>query len=183
MKIYTRGGDSGETSLIGGVRLPKHHPRVEAYGTIDELIAWIGMLRSAPDRQIPHDELAAIQADLMSCSAIIATHQSARVPDNITIPGTDRLESAIDRMEGELPRLTSFILPGGEKAAATANLARTVCRRAERAVAYISETEKREPDISAYLNRLSDYLFVISRWIMHNADIEEVKWNPARPAK
>jgi len=111
----------------------------------------------------------------MSCCTVIATHPSAKVPEGIHIGDTSRLESSIDRMESDLPGLKSFILPGGNNPAATANLARTVCRRAERAILRLNETEKTDPDVIRYLNRLSDYLFVLSRHLMHSIGTEEVK--------
>lgn len=183
MKIYTKTGDKGETSVIGGVRLPKHHPRIEAYGTLDELIAWIGMLRSFEQSCVPREELIEIQSVLMSCCTVIATHPSAKVPEGIHIEDTGRLESSIDRMETDLPGLQSFILPGGNNPAATANLARTVCRRAERAILRLNETEKTDPDVIRYLNRLSDYLFVLSRCLVYSFGTEEVKWMPDKKAK
>lgn len=180
MKIYTKSGDKGETSVIGGVRLPKHHPRVEAYGTLDELIAWMGMLRSCEHSCIPDEELIEIQSVLMSSCTVIATHPSAKVPEGVHIEDTSRLENSIDRMETGLPKLQSFILPGGNNPAATANLARTVCRRAERAILRLNETEKTDPDVIRYLNRLSDYLFVLSRYLMYSIDAEEVKRMPVK---
>jgi cob(I)alamin adenosyltransferase len=183
MKIYTKTGDKGETSVVGGARLPKQHPRIEAYGTLDELIAWIGMLRSADQSCIPQEELIAIQAVLMSCCTVIATPPSAEVPDGVTVGNTTELELSIDRMESGLPELQSFILPGGNPAAATANLARCVCRRAERAVLRLNETEPTEPDVVKYLNRLSDYLFVLSRCLTYERGTEEVKWFPVKKSK
>lgn len=183
MKIYTKTGDKGETSVIGGVRLPKHHPRIEAYGTLDELIAWIGMLRSCEQSCVPREELIEIQSVLMSCCTVIATHPSAKVPEGIYIEDTGRLESSIDRMESNLPKLQSFILPGGNNPAATANITRTVCRRAERAILRLNETEHTDPDVVKYLNRLSDYLFVLSRCLMYKLDTEEVKWLPGKKSK
>jgi cob(I)alamin adenosyltransferase len=183
MKIYTKTGDKGETSVSGGVRLPKHHPRIEAYGTLDELIAWIGMLRSCEQSCVPREELIEIQAVLMSCCTVIATHPSARVPEGIYIEDTTRLESSIDRMEAGLPKLQSFILPGGNNPAATANIARTVCRRAERAILRLSEAEYTDPDVVRYLNRLSDYLFVLSRCLVYDLGTEEVKWVPGKKSK
>ena len=183
MKIYTKTGDKGETSVIGGARLPKHHPRIEAYGTLDELIAWIGMLRSCAQSCIPREELIEIQSVLMSCCTVIATHPSAKVPEGIYIEDTGRLESSIDRMEATLPKLQSFILPGGNNPAATANIARTVCRRAERAILRLNEAEHTDPDVVKYLNRLSDYLFVLSRCLVYNLDTEEVKWLPGKKSK
>ncbi len=183
MKIYTKTGDRGETSVIGGVRLPKHHPRIEAYGTLDELIAWIGMLRSYEQSCVPRGELIEIQSVLMSCCTVIATHPTASVPEGIFVSDTSLLESSIDRMEAKLPKLQSFILPGGNHPAATANLARTVCRRAERAVLRLDEAERTDPDVVKYLNRLSDYLFVLSRCLMYEIETEEVKWMPGKKSK
>jgi cob(I)alamin adenosyltransferase len=183
MKIYTKTGDKGETSVIGGVRLPKHHPRIEAYGTIDELIAWIGMLRSSEQFCVPTEELINIQSVLMSCCTIIATHPSAKVPEGISVDDTTQLESSIDKMESRLPELQSFILPGGNHSAATSNLARCVCRRAERALLRLNETEKTDPDVIKYLNRLSDYLFVLTRCLTYELGTEEVKWMPGKKTK
>jgi cob(I)alamin adenosyltransferase len=183
MKIYTKTGDKGETSVIGGVRLPKHHLRIEAYGTLDELIAWIGMLRSAEQFCVQADELINIQSVLMSCCTIIATHPSAKVPEGIEVEDTTRLESSIDRMEGRLPQLQSFILPGGNHAAATSNIARCVCRRAERAILRLNESEETDPAVIIYLNRLSDYLFVLTRCLTYELGTEEVKWLPGKKSK
>lgn len=183
MKIYTRTGDKGETSVIGGVRLPKHHPRIEAYGTVDELIGWIGLLRSADQDCVSTEELVGIQSVLMSCCSVIATHPSATVPEYISIDDTSVLERSIDRMEAQLPVLNSFILPGGHQQAANCNIARCVCRRAERALLRLNEAEKVDPDIIRYLNRLSDYLFVLSRLLSHNSGREEVKWLPGKKSK
>jgi cob(I)alamin adenosyltransferase len=176
MKIYTRTGDEGETSIIGGRRLSKHHPRIEAYGTVDELIAWIGWLRGADQHCVSSEELTAIQACLMSCCTIIATDPSANVPEGITIDDTACLERSIDAMEARLPALTSFILPGGHPNAANSNIARCVCRRAERALLRLNEKEKVSPAVIKYLNRLSDYLFVLTRCLTYEAGKEEVKW-------
>jgi cob(I)alamin adenosyltransferase len=176
MKIYTKTGDKGETSIIGGKRLPKHHPRIEAYGTVDELIAWIGLLRGADQHCVSTEELIAIQASLMSCCSVIATDPSAKVPEGIMIDDPSVLERSIDRMEERLPALTSFILPGGHPNAANSNIARCVCRRAERALLRLNEKEKVDPSVVKYLNRLSDYLFVLSRCLTYEAGKEEVKW-------
>jgi cob(I)alamin adenosyltransferase len=183
MKIYTKTGDLGETSVIGGIRLPKHHPRIEAYGSVDELIAWIGLLRSPEQNCVSTQELLDIQSALMSCCSVIATHPTAKVPDNITIDDTSRLESSIDRMEARLPALKSFILPGGHQDAANCNIARCVCRRAERALLRLNEVEKVDPGIIRYINRLSDYLFVLTRSLSHNSGKEEVTWRPDKKAK
>jgi cob(I)alamin adenosyltransferase len=176
MKIYTRTGDTGETSVIGGTRLPKHHPRIEAYGTVDELIAWIGLLRSDEHDQVRSEELITIQSALMSCCTVIATPPSATLPEGVTIDGTPGLEHSIDAMESKLPPLKTFILPGGNRTAANANIARCICRRAERAVLRLNQTEKVDHDIIKYLNRLSDYLFVLTRYLTYETGNEEIKW-------
>jgi cob(I)alamin adenosyltransferase len=183
MKIYSRTGDNGETSVIGGRRLPKHHPRIEAYGTVDELIAWIGLLRAARQHCVSADELIKIQSVLMTCCTVIATDPSAQVPEGISIDDTAELEQLIDAMEAHLPALDSFILQGGHTDAANCNIARCVCRRAERALLRLNETEKVDPDIIKYLNRLSDYLFVLTRCLTYEADKEEVRWQPGKKNK
>jgi len=183
MKIYTKTGDKGETSVIGGIRLPKHHPRIEAYGTVDELIAWIGMLRATDQSCVSGEELITIQSVLMSCCTIIATHPSATVPEELTINDTSELEKSIDRMEERLPKLSSFILPGGHQATASANIARCVCRRAERAVLRLNDSEKVDPNVIKYLNRLSDYLFVLTRCLSYESGKEEVIWQPVKKPK
>jgi cob(I)alamin adenosyltransferase len=183
MKIYTKTGDSGETSVIGGIRLPKHHPRIEAYGTVDELIAWIGLLRSTQQNCVSTDELIRIQSVLMSCCSIIATDPSAEPTEKITDEATSFLEHSIDNMEVRLPVLNSFILPGGHPDAANCNIARCVCRRAERALLRLNHEEKVDLEIIKYLNRLSDYLFVLARCLSYNTDTEEIKWIPDKKSK
>jgi cob(I)alamin adenosyltransferase len=183
MKIYTKTGDRGETSIIGGKRLPKHHPRIEAYGTVDELIAWIGLLRSADQHCVSREELISIQSALMSICTVIATDPSAEVPVNITSIDTVVLERSIDTMEARLPALNSFILPGGHPYTANCNIARCVCRRAERALLRLGKEEKVDLEIIKYLNRLSDYLFVLTRCLSYDAGIEEIKWLPNKKGK
>jgi len=180
MKIYTRTGDKGMTSIIGGQRLPKHHPRIEAYGTIDELIAWIGLLRGLDANRVRSEELTAIQATLMQCCAVVATD-----PSSETIPSVDEelitaLEKSIDRMEEKLPALNSFILPGGNEPASFCHIARTVCRRAERCVLRLDDTEPVPSDVIRFLNRLADYLFVLARVVSYETGNEEVKWTAGR---
>lgn len=183
MKIYTKKGDRGETSIIGGKRLPKHHPRIEAYGAIDELIAWIGQLRVSGESCVAEEELIKIQSVLMSCCAVIATDPDAHIPETIVIGGTEELERSIDRMESNLPPLTSFVLPGGSRSASECNVARCVCRRAEREVLRLDEMENVDPDIIKYLNRLSDYLFVLTRCLTYSTGIKEVKWSASKKKK
>jgi len=183
MKIYTKTGDRGETSIIGGKRLPKHHPRIEAYGTVDELIAWIGLLRSADQHCVSREELIKIQSALMTCCAVIATDPSAEKPVNISSGDTEVLERSIDAMEARLPALNSFILPGGHPHTANCNIARCVCRRAERALLRLDREEKVDQEIIKYLNRLSDYLFVLTRCLSYGAGIEEVMWRNDKKSK
>ncbi len=183
MKIYTKTGDRGETSIIGGKRLPKYHPRIEAYGTIDELIAWIGLLRAAGQHCVSTEELIAIQSALMTCCSVVATDPSAKVPVTLTPGDTSLLERSIDAMESRLPALNSFILPGGHPHTANCNIARCVCRRAERALLRLDKEEKVDQEIIIYINRLSDYLFVLSRCLSYDAGIEEVRWLPDNKAK
>lgn len=178
MKIYTRTGDQGMTSIIGGKRLSKHHPRIEAYGTVDELIAWVGLLRGADQKCVSREELIQIQSVLMACCTVIATDPSAKVPKGVTVDDTSSLENSIDRMEKKLPALNSFILPGGNQNTSFTNIARCVCRRAERALLRLNESEKVPPEVISYINRLSDYLFVLTRCLTYESGIEEVKWNP-----
>jgi cob(I)alamin adenosyltransferase len=180
MKIYTRTGDKGMTSIIGGSRLPKYHPRIEAYGTIDELIAWIGLLRGLEVNNEHAEELTGIQATLMSCCAIVATDPASKTHLTISDDVIKMLEDSIDQMEEKLPELDSFILPGGNQASSFCHIARTICRRAERCVLRLDENELAPPDVIRYLNRLADYLFVLARAIGYETDNEEIKWIPSR---
>ena len=169
MKIYTRTGDAGETSLFGGDRVPKNDPRIEAYGTADELNSFIGLARATWPSSPIDAELAAIQSDLFDLGARLAAPGS----DRFRGVGPSRigdLEGAIDRMEGELMPLRNFILPGGTLAAAHLHVARTVCRRAERLVAALGE------DV-AYMNRLADYLFVAARYANARQGVADVSWS------
>ncbi|MGE0086806.1 MAG: cob(I)yrinic acid a,c-diamide adenosyltransferase [Desulfococcaceae bacterium] len=190
MKIYTRGGDQGKTSLFSGERVPKSHERVEAYGEMDELSSVLGALAaSLPENQENSaEEIRQIQSDLLQAGALLSTS-----PDSSSFrslkpfdPEQSRwLENAIDRMDAVLPPLKSFILPGGEISAAWAHIARTVCRRAERRIIGLTvsasgaDTEKMLEylqSVIAYVNRLSDYLFVLARWCNHIADRPDISW-------
>lgn len=179
MKIYTLTGDDGTTSLSGGRRVPKQSVKVEAYGSVDELIAWIGLLRDHKENQNRKELLIWIQDQLMRCAAALATdnlNSSGRillpVPDCLQV-----LEKEIDMMEETLTKLNSFILPGGNTLVSYCHIARCVCRRAERAVLRLNETEKSPEIVIKFLNRLSDFLFVLSRKIALELDIEETKWS------
>ncbi len=178
MKIYTKTGDGGETGLFRGPRVPKHDPRVDAYGNVDELNALLGVL--LPEIQDPEirDLIASIQHELFEVGADLATPQQVERDHEMRIPNsmTARLEAAIDSFEERLPELTQFILPGGSKGGALLHYARTICRRAERKVSRLKEQQMMGPEILIYLNRLSDLLFVLARTENHKSGSPEVIW-------
>lgn len=176
MKIYTRGGDQGHTSLLGGERVPKNHPRIEAYGTVDELSSVIGVARSLAGDRALDGELAAIQHDLFEIGASLASPAGDERFPGASAERVAALETMIDRMESELSPLTSFILPGGSAQAASLHFARTVCRRAERKVLAMGDESMRTGNTVVYLNRLSDLLFVAARFANLKAGIEDVPW-------
>jgi cob(I)alamin adenosyltransferase len=179
MKIYTRDGDDGTTSLAGGKRIPKHYPRVDAYGNIDEVISWIGLLKDQSVNSERKELLFYIQDQLMRCASSLATDPE-KIDKSIILPEVDcitKLELAIDIMDRRLTPMTSFIIPGGHPAISFCHLARCVCRRTERSVILLKETEFVHEIIIRFLNRLSDFLFVLSRIICLELDIEEVKWH------
>jgi cob(I)alamin adenosyltransferase len=186
MKIYTKTGDDGTTGLFGGGRVKKASTRVEAYGTVDELNATIGLARAT--RLEPDSEavLAAVQVDLFTLGAELACVPGKEAKLNVPLLSTEdasRLEKAIDHAESFVPPLKFFVLPGGSAQAATLHLARTVCRRAERAVLAIDDATARS-EVVVYLNRLSDLLFVLARRANIEAKVEDVPWVPhPRPAK
>ncbi|HVT44836.1 MAG TPA: cob(I)yrinic acid a,c-diamide adenosyltransferase [Thermoanaerobaculia bacterium] len=174
MKIYTRGGDEGETSLLGGERVGKNDPWIEAYGTVDELSAFLGLARASwPDSPLD-GELAAIQSDLFDIGAALAARMARTEFPGVRGDRITSLEESIDRMENELAPLRTFILPGGSLAAASLHVARTVCRRAERRVIAL-QIPRTNPAV-AYLNRLSDYLFVAARHANRTASVGDVPW-------
>lgn len=171
MKIYTRTGDRGETSLFGGARVAKNDPRLEAYGTVDELSSFIGVARASSLPPEVEAMLEQVQRDLFDVGARLASPGSSRFP-GAAPRRIAELEAAIDAMEQELAPLTNFILPGGSASAANLHVARTVCRRAERCVVAIGD----EPTVT-YLNRLSDYLFVAARLANARAGAQDTQWN------
>ena len=180
MKIYTKTGDQGQTGLLGGRRLGKDDPRVTAYGEVDELNALLGLVRAQTADASLRRLLSALQRDLFALGAQLAD-PSARVATRkqkaaITEATVRRLERAIDARESKLPRLTSFILPGGSATGALLHLARTVCRRAERSVVALARREALDPRLVVYLNRLSDLLFVLARSENHSRGEPEDRW-------
>jgi cob(I)alamin adenosyltransferase len=178
MKIYTLTGDDGTTSLSGGRRVPKHSVRVEAYGSVDELIAWIGLLRDHKENQKRKELLIYIQDQLMKCAAALACdYQNSNSKKILPDPECVLvIEKEIDIIEETLPLLNSFIFPGGNVLVSYCHIARCVCRRAERSVSRLNETEESPEIVNKFLNRLSDFLFVLSRRITLDLDIEEIKW-------
>lgn len=165
--VYTRTGDNGTTALVGGTRVNKDNPRLEAYGTVDELNSWLGLLYTSP--AIPdeaHATLRAAMNNLFAIGAALATEpQSEWQPLPFPAEEVRKLEADIDRLDSILPRHTRFVLPTGHPDAARANIARTVARRAERRIITLNTNDLIQPDILQYINRLSDYLFVLSRAI------------------
>jgi cob(I)alamin adenosyltransferase len=179
VKIYTKTGDQGETGLFDGTRVAKSDPRVSAYGDVDELNAWLGLVRaSSSDGQLA-SMLERIQRDLFALGARLADPRNriaARVTKAaVTAEDVSRLEGWIDLLESELPPLRRFILSGGSPSGAALHVARTVCRRAERAMVGLGAGAF-EPDLLIYINRLSDLLFVMARAVNHNAGLTEVEW-------
>lgn len=179
MKIYTKTGDAGLTSLIGGVRIPKHNARIEAYGTVDELNAHIGLIR---DHCSEHtfDTLIEIQDRLFTLGSHLAAHpeKSKMKLPQISEADVTFLEIEIDKMNETLPEMRSFVLPGGHFLISYAHIARCVCRRAERCVSFLTTTETVPPLIGVYLNRLSDYLFVLARFVSMQKKAIEIAWKP-----
>jgi cob(I)alamin adenosyltransferase len=179
MKIYTKTGDNGTTSLFSGRRVPKHHLRVDAYGTVDELNSVLGMARSLQPSPQTDDWLAHIQPQLFHLGADLATPADAKSAHVVRVEADSVtwLETTIDHMDADLPPLTNFILPGGTPAAAQLHVARTVCRRAERLVALLTEQDTIGASVLPYLNRLSDFLFTLARWENFQAGIPEERWS------
>lgn len=180
MKIYTKTGDQGITSLLGGVRVPKSDLRIDAYGTIDELNSFIGLIRDQPVNEKRSDFLKEIQDRLFTIGADLATSpgkDKVKKPD-LHAEDMEVLEREMDLMEAQLPQLKAFILPGGHQSVSFCHLARTVCRRGERIVVELASQEPVSELVIQYLNRLSDYLFVLGRKMAQELEVEEVTWAP-----
>jgi cob(I)alamin adenosyltransferase len=182
MKIYTKKGDQGETSLIGGMRVPKYDLRIESYGTVDELNSHLGVLR---DQEIGVDyrnQIIDIQQVLFTIGSHLAVGKegsSMKLPE-LKTTHIETLEHQIDAMDEVLPPMRFFVLPGGHQAVSFAHVARCVCRRAERLVVHLSSEEQVNPLIMTYLNRLSDYLFTLSRKIAFDLKVDEQPWIPEK---
>jgi len=180
MKIYTKTGDKGQTSLFGGQRVPKHHIRIDAYGTVDELNSYVGLIRDQDIGEKSIATLIEIQDRLFTIGSILATepgNTKVKVPQ-IKNDDIELLEEEMDSMNEHLPEMKSFVLPGGHTTVSFCHVARCVCRRAERIVSHLSELEKVDMIVLQYLNRLSDYLFVLARKIVVDKAVDEVSWVP-----
>ena len=182
-KVYTRHGDKGQTSLVGGVRVSKNDARIEAYGTVDELSAQLGLLASLMgEENAEYVTVIRIQNTLFNVCTHLATDQSqTKLYPSAHLPEgeVEQLEQRIDQLMGELPEAQGFIISGGTVAAAQAHVCRTVCRRAERRVVALSEISKVDADVQQYVNRLSDYLFALAKKINFNAGRSEILWQNA----
>ena len=182
MKVYTRTGAKGTTSLVGGTRVDKTDPRLEAYGTVDELNSWLGLLDAS--QEIPseaHETLLDAMNRMFDIGSALATEPESKwQPAPFPEEAVEGLEKAIDALEELLPRHNMFVLPGGHPDAARANIARTVARRAERRIIALAHTTEIDPAILRYVNRLSDYLFTLSRAINCHNSCKEIYWNSPR---
>lgn len=178
LRIYTKTGDKGETALFGGKRVPKSHLRVDAYGTVDELNAFIGLLRDTVEDTQVKDLLATVQHRLFSVGAHLASDPDKKILAPDLLPADiSLLENDMDKMDSALPPLRNFILPGGHSAVSTCHICRTVCRRAERLVVGLAQSGATVDDLVVqYLNRLSDWFFVLSRKLAKDLQAEEVIW-------
>lgn len=189
MKIYTKTGDKGTTALFGGTRVSKHHIRIDSYGSIDELNAWLGLIRDQEIASHSKKLLAVIQDKLFTIGAILATDPEKALlksgKERLNIPkinasDIELLEKEMDAMNESLPPMTHFILPGGHTTVSYCHIARTVCRRAERMATQLFEKEPFEENVLSYINRLSDYLFVLARKLSKDLKADEIKWIPEK---
>jgi cob(I)alamin adenosyltransferase len=177
MKIYTKGGDKGKTSLLSGERVEKNHHRIEAYGCVDELNSFMGLLVT----EVANKQQAVFLSELQHTLFNIGTHLAIQSQVAFKVPPikaeiAERIEKEIDKLNAELPPLKAFILPGGSKAASLAHVCRSVCRRAERLITAIPEAETRNPEIVPIINRLSDYFFVLARFLNQENSAGETLW-------
>jgi len=178
-RIYTKTGDKGDTALFGGRRVPKSHLRVDAYGTVDELNSFIGWLRDSVENQRIREVLAHIQHRLFTVGAHLASDPKKHPPTPDLLPSDiELLEKEMDTMDAGLPPLKNFILPGGHPAVSVCHVCRTVCRRTERLAVALHQKDPVEALVLQYLNRLSDYFFMLARQLAHDLGAAEVIWNP-----
>lgn len=189
MKIYTKTGDTGTTALFGGTRVPKHNLRIESYGTVDELNSYIGLIRDQSIDVTTINSLIKIQNELFTLGAMLATPPEKEVLKNgkerlnipkVNLTSIEFLEQQIDKMNESLPPMTNFILPGGNQTVSFCHIARCVCRRAERLATALHESEPINEAILKYLNRLSDYLFVLARKLTKDLSAKEIPWIPEK---
>lgn len=181
-KVYTKTGDDGTTSLNSGLRVKKHHIRVAAYGNIDELNAWVGLIRDSTANVLDREFLHILQNHLMVLGTQLSTIREEDFPSDFINPIQEEhiseIENEIDRISLDLPPLKNFILPGGHPIVSYTHLARCVCRRAERQITELNANERVSPSVIAFVNRLSDYFFVLSRKFAKDLHLEENKWIP-----
>jgi cob(I)alamin adenosyltransferase len=180
LKIYTKTGDKGQTGLLGGTRVPKHHIRIEAYGTVDELNSWIGLLRDSIADEHQKDILVETQDRLFTIGSSLASDpqkSKVKIPQ-LTEEDITLFEKEMDAIDAVLPPMKHFVLPGGHKIVSKCHIARCVCRRAERRVNRLAENEPVDELVIKYLNRLSDYLFMLSRKLAHDLNAPETPWKP-----
>ena len=189
MKIYTKTGDTGTTALFGGTRVAKHHIRIESYGTVDELNSHIGLIRDQKIDTHTTEILTHIQNKLFTVGAILATPPDKEILKNgkerlniskISEQEITLLETEMDLINEVLPPMTNFVLPGGHTTVSYCHIARCVCRRAERITTLLNEEQTIDPCVLKYLNRLSDYLFVLARKLSYDLKVDEVKWMPEK---
>ena len=182
MKIYTKSGDKGKTSLFSGKRVEKYNLSIQAYGTIDELNSWIGLIKDVLPQSTDLD-FVEIQETLFTLGSYLATGGDEKMIDKLPVLSDSpisSLEEAIDEFQSDLPEMKNFILPGGHVNSSYCHVARCVCRRAERLVVELSESIHIDPIIVMYLNRLSDFLFVLSRKVLHDENIDDIPWKPKK---
>ena len=189
MKVYTKTGDKGTTALFGGTRVPKHHIRIDSYGTVDELNSYIGLIRDQEIDVRSKEILIHIQNKLFTVGAVLATDPEKMTLKNgkerLNIPKINEediklLEDEMDKMDASLPPMTHFVLPGGHTTVSYCHVARTVCRRAERLASALNDLDPFDSHTLTYLNRLSDYLFVLARKLSQDLQADEVKWIPKK---
>ena len=178
MKIYTRKGDSGQTSLIDGDMVNKHNLSVDAYGTIDELNSFLGLLKDYIKDDKIKDILNNIQIKLFSIGSILASGKNKNISEKVKIEKKDveYIELEIDRLNKDLPELKNFVIPGGHKTSSYSHVCRSICRRAERKISELNNKSSVDSNILAYVNRLSDFFFVLSRFLKHSDNVSESHW-------